>query len=135
VNRLDFFTGPGVSWSQKKIVGMLHLETGINRTIFQSAPFPRLSLAFGYNLMEAKKIMFTPLISYSVSALTLGKTAHFWNEQYLGYRISFGGSIRVFQESMLGLIQERFKNIQHEQFKFSNWGYFGSIGVSVALGN
>jgi hypothetical protein len=132
---MDFFTGPGLTWSQQRIVGMMHVETGINRTIFQSSPFPRFSLDFGYNLTEYGRIQFVPVLNYSFSGLRFGNTIHFWNEYYVGYRVSFGRQLKIFQESMAGLIQERFKGVNHDEFIFSNWGYFGSIGVSFVVGH
>lgn len=132
MNRMDFFTGPGLYWGQKNIVASFALESGINRTVFQGTMFPRASTAFGYRFRLTNSLECVPLVNYSFSILRIGEVFHHWDEFYVGYRLNVGHSVKFFQESMIGSIQETFK-INNSQHSFFNWGYFGSIGISISV--
>ena len=132
VTRLDFFVGPELSYTNKRLIFVGSIETGINRTFFQNRLFPRISIGFGYHYV-VKDMAVEPLIMISQSVLKLSdqqNSRHSWTESYLGYRFTIGGNWKFVNEIMGGWIAESYPvQSKHSTKVAGTFGYYGSIGL------
>ena len=132
MNYLDFQTGLAYTHSWDRIQGLSGLEFGINRTIFQSRPFPRITIGGAYKLVTRKYFFIGPMLTFSHSILKINKQSNYltsWNELYLGARMELGSKWRFVYTMAAGWQNERYFNTYLNRKSGVN-----SVGFNVNLG-
>lgn len=132
MTRMDFFSGIQYARKMNAYQPFAAIEFGINRTFFQSRVFPKVSIGGNYLVIDKKKIIFGPSLSYSYSLLKINLNAshiHQWNELYGGLHIEVGSKIRFTSTLSAGWMNERYFNQITERKSGVN-----SIGFNVNLG-
>jgi hypothetical protein len=136
LNRMDLFSGLRVERQFDHLETSISLEVGVNRTIFQTRFFPRVSVGAGYNVLKKDNIRIGPAFAYGYSVLQVNKSSgslHRWNELYGGYTLSIGKTWRFSHSLMSGWMNERYRNqVSTETVGVHTFGYYCSLGVSYA---
>jgi hypothetical protein len=137
MTKQDFFTGLTYSRSISKFEPFTSLEFGITKTFFQFRVFPRFSIGLVYKVVNRNKFTFGPTLSYSYSFLKINfqsEQFHRWNELYGGYKLSFGGKIKLTNMIACGWMNERFFNqLIQKSDGVNGFGFYINVGMSYAL--
>lgn len=136
MTRMDFFSGFTYAKDIHKIQPFVSIEIGINRTIFQSRLFPKISIGCAYWLLKRNNFRFGPQLSYASSILKINlNSSHFnlWNELYAGLRIEVGSKVRFFTVLSGGWMNERYFNTFDQRYVGVNsLGFNPYIGLCYA---
>lgn len=136
INRMDLYSGVRLGKQTHRIETGFSLESGINRTIFQTRFFPRITFDGSYFFLQRETVQLGPVLSYSYSLLQINKESgsfHHWNECYGGYSLSIGKTLRFRHTLTAGWMNERFRSqISQEKEGVSTLGFYSSIGLSYA---
>ena len=130
---MDFFSGFSFAKDMNKTQPFTSFEIGINRTIFQSRLFPKITLGCSYWLLKKNKIRLGPQLSYAFSILKINlNSSHFnqWNELYAGLRIEVGSKVRFFTVLSGGWMNERyFSTFDQRYVGVNSLGFNPFIGI------
>lgn len=132
MTRMDFFGGIQYAKEFGALQPFIAAEIGINRTIFQSRFYPKITVGSSYFVIDKKRISFGPQVSYAYSVLKVNANSshfHHWNEVYAGLRLEIGSTIRFTTALSGGWMNERFYNQITQDFAGVN-----SLGYSIKLG-
>ena len=136
MTRMDFFSGFSFAQERDRFQPYTSLETGINRTIFQSRLFPKITLGCAYWLLKKNKYRFGPQLSYACSILKVNlNSSHLnqWNELYVGLRIEVGSKVRFFTVLSGGWMNERyFSTFDQRYVGVNSLGFNPYFGVCYA---
>lgn len=132
MTRMDFFGGIQYAKKIRSFQPFSAFEIGINRSIFQSRFYPKISLGSSYFLIDKPKIFLGPQLSYAYSVLKVNKNSshvHQWNEVYAGLRLEVGARIKFISVISGGWMNERYFNQIEQRYAGVN-----SLGYNVKLG-
>lgn len=136
-NRLDYQIGVayGHRWNHFHLIPKL--EFGVTSTVAQRRVFPRMSIASSYLFVKKESLDFGPEVVYALSRQKLtnqGKTAHYWNELYAGYRLQVGRKLKFVHSANGGWINESFfSELLKKRVNYSSLGIYVQIGVSYTF--
>lgn len=136
-NRLDYQTGIayGHRWHDFHLTPKF--EVGVTSTAGQQRFFPRLSVGTSYLFLKKGLLDFGPEVVYAVSRQRLtisAKTAHYWNELNVGYRLQVGRTVKFVHSLNGGWINESFySEVVQRRVNYSSLGIYAQIGVSYTF--
>lgn len=132
ITRMDFFGGIQYARKMRSFQAFSAFEIGINRSIFQSRFYPKISLGSAYFLIDKRKFCLGPQLSYAYSLLKVNKNTthvHHWNEVYAGLRLEVGARFKFISVVSGGWMNERYFNQIEQRYAGVN-----SLGYNVKLG-
>ncbi len=136
-NRLDYQMGIGYGHRWEDFQLTSKLEVGVTSTVAQRRFFPRLSVGTSYLFLQKGIVDFGPELVYAISRqqlTTSSKTAHFWNEVNMGYRLQVGRTIKFVHSLNGGWINESFySEVVNRRINYNSLGLYAQIGVSYTL--
>lgn len=136
LTRMDIFGGLQYAKKIHSFQPFSALEIGINRTIFQSRFYSKISVGSAFFVFDKKKFKIGPQLSYAYSVLKVNKQSshvHQWNELYAGLYFELGEKIRFVSQFSGGWMNERyFSQIEQKNTGVNSFGYNVKLGLCYA---
>lgn len=131
MTRFDFFQGLEIQNCKKAFQPFFGLSCGLNRSIFQLQPYPRLSVGFFYDEEDDEKVQAGPIFMQSISILKVDasiKGYDVYSECYGGLALQYGGKWKVYTRVLAGWLYHKFPSTEGS-YSVHSAGFSVGIGL------
>jgi|GEM_PF-4324307 len=134
VTAFDYFQGVEVQGLKYRVQPYGGMGLGINRSVFQGALYPRVSLGLFIDEDDEGFIKFGPIIAESVSLVRVVSNVQpdLFNELYAGAMLQLGTRWKFSLRLLGGWLYHRFATIDGA-YAINSIGCTGSIGIGYAF--